>query len=225
MEADMRRKNGERRDIGVMLKEAGILFAITLTAGLLLGFVYELTKEPIAEQERKAVREACAAVFQEAASFETVEYVPSEELLEELSGMGVIPGSAFQALGSDGSALGHVVESVSRRGYGGRLVLYVGIASDGTLKGVSILDISETPGLGMRAKEVLCPQFKDKKADSFVYTKTGATADNEIDAIAGATVTTKAFTSAVNGALQMARELEALQAAREPGAQGGGGDE
>lgn len=38
-----------------MLKEAGILFAITLIAGLLLGFVYELTKEPIRQQEEKAV--------------------------------------------------------------------------------------------------------------------------------------------------------------------------
>ena len=39
-----------------MLKEAGILFAITLIAGLLLGFVYELTKEPIRLQEEKAVQ-------------------------------------------------------------------------------------------------------------------------------------------------------------------------
>ena len=43
------------KDIQVMLKEAGILFAITLIAGLLLGFVYELTKEPIRLQEEKAV--------------------------------------------------------------------------------------------------------------------------------------------------------------------------
>lgn len=46
-----------------MLKEAGILFAITLIAGLLLGFVYELTKEPIRLQEEKAVQEACRAVL------------------------------------------------------------------------------------------------------------------------------------------------------------------
>lgn len=49
-----------------MLKEAGILFAITLIAGLLLGFVYELTKEPIRQQEEKAVQEACQAVFADA---------------------------------------------------------------------------------------------------------------------------------------------------------------
>ena len=48
-----------KNDVQAMLKEAGILFAITLIAGLLLGFVYELTKEPIRLQEEKAVQEAC----------------------------------------------------------------------------------------------------------------------------------------------------------------------
>ena len=56
-----------------MLKEAGILFAITLIAGLLLGFVYELTKEPIRQQEEKAVQEACQAVFADAEHFEELD--------------------------------------------------------------------------------------------------------------------------------------------------------
>lgn len=214
MEAGMGTKRAKKTDVGIVLREAGILFVITLIAGLLLGFVYELTKEPIAEQERKAVQEACRAVFRDASSFEVVEYVPSEELQEQFASVGVISGSAYKAFGSDGQLLGYVIESISKRGYGGRLALYAGIDLDGTLKGVSILDISETPGLGMRAEEVLVPQFQDKNVDSFVYTKTGSKADNEIDAITAATVTTKAFTNAVNGALQMARELN-----------GGGSDE
>lgn len=216
MGADMGTKRAEGHDVSVVLKEAGILFAITLIAGLLLGFVYELTKEPIAEQERKAVQEACRAVFQDASSFEAVGYTPSEELQEQLAAVGVISGSAYKAFGSDGQLLGYVIESISKRGYGGRLSLYAGIDLGGTLKGVSILDISETPGLGMRAEEVLVPQFQNKNVNRFVYTRTGSTADNEIDAITAATVTTRAFTNAVNGALQMARELDA---------QGGGSDE
>lgn len=207
MEAPMGIKKGKENDIETVLKEAGVLFAITLIAGLLLGFVYELTKEPIARQERKAVQEACTAVFKEASSFDVLDYVPSDELQEQLADMGVISGSVYEALDTDGNLLGYVVESISKRGYGGRLVLYVGITLDGTLNGVSILEISETPGLGMRAEEVLCPQFQGRKADFFVYTRTGAAADNEIDAITGATVTTKAFTNAVNGALQVTWEL------------------
>lgn len=45
-------------DVKVMLKEAGILFAITLISGLILGFVYELTKSPIRAQQEKAIQEA-----------------------------------------------------------------------------------------------------------------------------------------------------------------------
>ena len=62
-----------KNDIQAMLKEAGILFAITLIAGLLLGFVYELTKEPIRQQEEKAVQEACQTVFADAEHFEELE--------------------------------------------------------------------------------------------------------------------------------------------------------
>lgn len=197
----------KQSDIATMWKEAGILFAITLLSGLMLGFVYELTKGPIAEQESRAVQEACAAVFGEADSFWPLQYVPSPGLQEELEASGVEIGVVYQAQAADGRRLGYCIESVSRRGYGGRIVLYVGISLDGLLKDVSILEISETPGLGMRAEQVLNPQFHDKKADSFVYTKTGAAADNEIDAISGATVTTRAYTNAVNGALRAAAEL------------------
>jgi len=82
------------------------------------------------------------------------------------------------------------------------------IRSDGTVNGVSILDISETAGLGMEAPNVLVPQFAGKKVESFVYTKTGAKPDsNEVDAISSATITTKAVTNAVNGGIKAGLEL------------------
>lgn len=196
-----------KSDISVMLKEAGILFAITLIAGLVLGVVNDLTKDRIRIQQEKAIQEACAAVFQEAASFEQMEYEPEDVLTQELSAMGVKLGSAYWALGNDGSKLGVVVESISTEGYGGNIVLYLGVTNERVLNAISILEISETPGLGMLAGDVLVPQFHQKKVDSFVYTKTGAAADNEIDAIAGATITTKAVTNAVNGGLKAAYVL------------------
>ena len=48
-----------KNDVSVMLKEAGILFAITLIAGLVLGLVNELTRDRIRIQQEKAVQEAC----------------------------------------------------------------------------------------------------------------------------------------------------------------------
>jgi electron transport complex protein RnfG len=72
---------------------------------------------------------------------------------------------------------------------------------DGTLNGISLLSISETPGLGMRAEEVLKPQFAEKQASVFAYTKTGAASADQIDAISGATITTNAVVEAVNAGL------------------------
>ena len=204
-----------KNDIMVMLKEAGILFAITLIAGLVLGLVYELTKEPIRIQQEKAVQEACSAVFQSAVSFEELNYQLDDMLTEELSGEGVKIGSVYKALGENGVLLGFVLEAASTEGYGGNIVLYLGVAMDGTLNDISILEISETAGLGMQAPDVLVPQFHDKNVDNFVYTKTGAVADNEIDAISGATVTTRAVINAVNGGLKAAQVL----------LEGGGGNE
>ena len=72
---------------------------------------------------------------------------------------------------------------------------------DGTLSGISILSIAETPGLGMRAEEVLQPQFAEKQVAQFTYTKTGAGSDDQIDAISSATITTNAMTNTVNAGL------------------------
>lgn len=192
-----------KADIRNMLKDALILFAITLLSGLMLGFVYEVTKEPIRLQEEKAIQEACRAVFETAEQFEKLEYTPGDKMTAELSEMGVYAGSVYQAKSSTGEHLGYVAEMTSQEGYGGNITLYVGVTDDGSLNGISILSIAETPGLGMRAEEVLVPQFANKKEESFTYTKSGSTSEREIDAISGATVTTKAVTNAVNGGLKV----------------------
>ncbi len=209
MMADNRSK-ASSKDITAMLKEAGALLAITLVAGLLLGFVYELTKEPRAHQKELAIQNACAQVMPEAGKFTEKDYSLSEELKEELSGIGVTIGTVYEAADPSGAFMGYVLESTSSEGYGGDIVLYLGIdpsSEPAVLTGVSILSISETAGLGMRAGEVLVPQFNGKNVSEFTVTKTGSTADSEIDAISGATITTKAVTNAVNGGLKAACEL------------------
>lgn len=197
----MKRKN----DMGVMLKEAGILFAVTLIAGLILGFVNQLTKEPIARQQELKIQKACAAVFEQADSFaetgtgaETAAYEPAD---------GVRLGTVYTAYGADGIVMGYVLSVTSTEGYGGDIELMMGVTTEGKLNGISLLSISETPGLGMQAEEVLVPQFADREAVSFRYTRSGAAAEDEIDAISGATITTKAITGAVNEGLAYFREV------------------
>ena len=198
------------KDIKVMLKEAGAILIITLIAGLLLGFVYQLTLNPRQYQEQLAINKACNEVMPEGKEFKEIEYSLSAETQWKLSENGITVGTVYESYDASGAFCGYVVESTSSQGYNGDIVLYLGIdpsESPAHLLGVSILKISETPGLGMRAGEVLVPQFKDKSALSFIYTKSGAVSDNEIDAISGATITTKAFTGAVNGALEAAAEI------------------
>lgn len=196
-----------------VLKETLILTVITLLSGLLLGFVYEQTKEPIRQQQERAVQDACRAVFPKAngVSFEPMRYFPSEGLRNELLASGVKIGTIYEAKQGE-DKIGYVVESTSSEGYGGNIVLYVGVTADGLLNEVSILSISETPGLGMQAEKVLLPQMSEKLVSQIRYTKSGKEAEEEIDAISGATITTKAVTNAVNGALRTIQEL-------------GGGDE
>ena len=73
---------------------------------------------------------------------------------------------------------------------------------DGTVNGISLLSIAETPGLGMKAEEVLKPQFAQKNVSLFSYTKTGSVSPDQIDAISGATVTTNAMVNGVNTGLE-----------------------
>lgn len=189
-----------------MIKDAATLLLITLVAGLALGFVYQITKEPIALAEEKAAREAYAEVFPGAEDFEEAELIwPEDAIWQEAwseNGLGAVEiKNVLKALGTDSSHLGYVLTVTSHEGYGGDITFTMGIAADGTLNGISILDISETAGLGMKAESVLKPQFANKKVPSFTYTKQGASSESQIDAISGATITTNAFTNAVNGGL------------------------
>lgn len=189
-----------------MLKDAAVLLLITLFSGLILGVVYQITKEPIAKAEEEAARAAYAEVFPAAAEFELMEDAETEGIGEEpqwaeAGFSGVSIENVLEARDKDGTGMGYVLTVTSHEGYGGDITFTMGIGNDGTLNGISILDISETAGLGMRAEEVLKPQFAGKNVSAFTYTKTGAASDNQIDAISGATITTNAVTTAVNGGL------------------------
>lgn len=185
-----------------MMKNTGILLAITIVAGLVLGFVYQITKEPIAEQEAKAKQEACQEVFQDAASFEALEVKSVDSIGWNEAGYAQESvDEVMSALDNSGNLLGYVITVTTKEGYGGDIQFAIGVRTDGTVNGMSILSISETAGLGMRAEEVLKPQFADKQVEKFEYTKSGAVSESQIDAISGATITTNAVTNGVNAGL------------------------
>lgn len=175
--------------------------------GLLLGAAHQVTLEPIQKQQEKEKQESCQNVFPEAASFEEVTMSDAEqaELTAALIGHGFEAQTIDELLlakDASGATIGLVEIISTTEGYGGGMQFSMGIASDGTTKGISFLSLSETAGLGMRADtDDFKNQFKDKKVEAFAYTKSGASADDEIDALSGATLTTNAVTNGVNAGI------------------------
>ena len=127
----------------------------------------------------------------------------------EIAGLGygnVSIGEAVTAVDASGAPIGYVVTSTSNDGYGGAITVSVGIMADGTVSGIEFLTITETAGLGMNAqKPEWKAQYAGKNVEEFSVTKSGASADNEINAISGATITSNAVTGAVNAAVYFAR--------------------
>lgn len=190
-----------------IIKNTLILAAITLVSGLLLGFVHELTAAPIAEQEALAKAKAYAEVFPEASDFRVMadEDVEAATVQMAEAGFAQEVNEIVEACDESGTVIGHVFNITTSEGYGGKIQMTVGVKNDMTMQGISFLSISETAGLGMNANtDTWKAQFVGIQADEIVYTKSGKSADNEIDAVSSATITTKAVTGAVNAALCLA---------------------
>ena len=188
-----------------IVKDTLALTVITLISGLLLGVVNDITAGPIASQQAKEKEEAYKAVFADAASFEAIisgEDADLESYLDENGFKAQNIDEVMVAKDDAGNELGYAFTVTTSEGYGGDIRFAMGVQEDGTLNGISILYISETAGLGMRANtEDFKNQFKDKNVEKFTYTKTGAASDDEIDALSGATITTNAMTNGVNAGL------------------------
>ena len=194
-----------------IVKDALILTAITLISGCLLGLVYEITKNPIAKAQYNAQQKAYQAVFEEAESFEDYEGFEEAEAAEVVAGSGHTENTingVVEAKDASGNTLGYVITLTSHAGYGGDITFSVGITKEGVVNGYSITSIGETAGLGMKAKEEkFSSQFREKNADSLEVVKGTVANENQIEAISGATITSKAMTNGVNAALAYFRAI------------------
>lgn len=197
-----------------ILKDAFALFMITLVAAFALGFVNEITKEPIAKQKAKAKSEAYQTVYQEATLVDVENediktlVESSEQFLADQGMTGTVIDEAGIAMDEGGNAIGYVMTVTSKKGYGGNITFTMGYTADGMVTAIEILSMNETAGLGDRAKEESFKgQFAQKKVDKFNLTKSGAQAENDIDAISSATVTSTAVTDAVNAGIVFANNL------------------
>ena len=188
-----------------IIKNTLILTAITVVSGCLLGLVYEVTKAPIAAAQEASKQAAYRTVLSDAQEFtadDSFDAANAVSLLTDAGITGTDIDEVVIAKDASGEVLGYVITATSHEGYGGDIKVSIGILADGTVKGIEMLAISETAGLGMKAAEDdFKSQFKDKLVELFTVTKNGASSDSEIDALSGATITSSAVTNAVNSAI------------------------
>ena len=188
-----------------LVKDALVLTCITVIAGFALGLVYEITKAPIAKAQADALQAAYQSVFADAASFQDMDGFDSEKATALVQAAGYKDDTidnCVEALDASGNVLGYVITDTTSAGYGGKITFSVGITNDNVINGYSITSISETAGLGMKARDTgdgtFSSQFINRGAEIFTVTKGGASASSEVDAISAATITSKAMTNGVN---------------------------
>ena len=176
------------------------LVIITVCAGLILGLVYGITKEPIAQQELKKATEARQMVLSGAQEFRQVALEGMDYDKDAFADI----TDVYEGL-KDGQKIGYTFAIVTK-GYKPGLTLTVGLSMDGKVEGVEITSHDETPGLGANAVK---PEFLEQFIGSdgpLTVGKTPSGAENEIQALTGATITSKGVANAVNLARDFAAQ-------------------
>ena len=198
-----------------MIKDAIILCLITLVLGAVLAGVYAITKDPIEQAQAKTNNEACAKVVASGDTVQDNDTAKVDAATEYFS-----KHNLSNAEVSEGETLAMWVEVTevhpttnggnvylvnAKKGYGGNVSFALGVDADSKVTGISITAQSETAGLGANCEnEDWQAGFKDKvlPADPSqnMYNKEAAT-ESQVQALSGATVTSRAVTNAVKGVL------------------------
>ncbi len=174
----------------ILLLGFNLAIICAIAASALAG-VYALTRERIAkqiwEQQVKAAREVLPGAK---------EYKLEERLQSEAKNKFPVVDKIFGAYDSQGRAIGYAIQ-VMPRGYGGPIVLMVGV-KEGKVQKIYVVDLKETPGLGDGIRDGKWQkQFAGKTIEDPLEVK------KDIDAISGATISSKAVASGVKAALEV----------------------
>ena len=192
--AQVRFKDKGQNHIGMNKKSSTLLnmtvslLVITLVSGFALGYVNDITLEPKARArlaKKVAALKTVLPEFDNNAVAEVIR-VPAAAGRDSLE---LYP--AFK----NGEFVGAAVMGSSEKGYSGLIRIMVGFRPDGNIHNISVLEQKETPGLGTKMKgEKFIGQFRGKDPANFdlKVKKDGG----QVDALTGATITTRAFSEA-----------------------------
>lgn len=184
------------------------LLLITLISGFALGFVNDLTIEPIAKAKLAKKINALKLVLPE---FDNNPVAELKMVKSELTKDSIEIYPAYK----DGKFIGAAVVGSSKKGFSGLIKIMVGFTTDGTIKNIAVLDQKETPGLGTKMKdESFLKQFRNKNPSNLnlKVKKDGG----EVDAITGATISTRAFSESAKMAYDVFMEnLETINTSKQ----------
>jgi len=171
------------------------LFVITIVAGASLGFINDITKGPKAKAKLERKVNAIKQVLPE------FNNNPVEDVIMLKSDLAKDSIEIYKGTYDD-QPIGTAVIGSSEKGYSGLVKIMVGFNPDESIKNIVVLEQKETPGLGTKMKgDKFLRQFRGKKPSEYnvMPTKDGG----DVDALTGATITTRAFGEAT----QMAYDI------------------
>ena len=197
-----------------MMKDALILCAITLILGAILAGVYTVTKSPLKmHRQRQKVVESGATVGDDDAALvkEVNAYFAEHDLSNQKTSEGdllsvyVEVTQVHKVTDKDKKENGRVYLANAKKGYGGNISFALGVDGEGKVTGISITSESETAGLGANCENAdwqksFAGKVLPSDASQNMYNKNEET-DSQVQALSGATVTSRAITNAVKGIL------------------------
>lgn len=163
-----------------MFRYGMILFVICFCASLVLSVTYKFTHSRIEAQQITEEKSALDEVFPEADKFEDK----------------TIDDEAYYVAKRSNQNLGYVIH-VKTKGYAGIISMLVGFDFKGEIKGIKILSQEETPGLGSKIDEVKFGEKKPWFLQQFEGRLAGELDLRDIQAITGATISSKAVLEGV----------------------------
>lgn len=201
----METKEKVQIDWKVVFKLGFILLLISGVAACCLAFTNYVTAGTIEEMNIKANTVARQEVLPDASEFEQV---AADDVVKMANEIGMAnPGELLEVyIGKKGSDIaGYTVKTGPTSGFGGEVQVLTGISLDGTISGITIIKHNETPGLGALATGEWNDQFTGKSAteELIVVKGTAKEGSNEIQAITGSTITSKAVTEGVNTSIEV----------------------
>ena len=178
---------------------AVILGVITLVVGFVLAAFNSLTAPEIEKRLRDEKEDSIIGFFGEGIEYEYIDFDFAEPAVDAVA--------VYVKNASSKKLAGYCV-TVAPRGFAEDIVMLVAINTNITVRGVKILEMSETAGIGTKieSESWFIDQFKFKSKNITVASPSGGAA-NAIDTVSGATKSSKAFLAGVNAALESAYEI------------------